>query len=196
MYRQGDDQGAAVLARPQQDRPQSAARQHWYAATAESSVHRGPCCPAGSAESRALVATSWFALRLTLIDVLRRSYFAAANPWLSCGSFDLPGGGFVRWRWHDEVAAPVYIEIHPGHPAPAGIDADELVERLMMIGWNKPAHPSTLCWLEAPRPEMWLRRDQRQRFSDTADRIILTLTVVLGLTPKDVVAAGLVPRPD
>jgi hypothetical protein len=43
---------------------------------------------------------------------------------------------------------------------------------------------------------MWLRPEQRQRFADTADRIILTLTVVLGLTPTDIVAAGLVPRPD
>jgi hypothetical protein len=196
MHNQGDDQGAAVLARPQQDRPQPVARQHWSAGAAGSLVHQGQRRPGGTADSRAFVSTSWFALRLTLIELLRRSYFAVADPWLSCGSFDLPGGGFLRWQWQDEVAAPVHIEIHPGHPGPAGVDADELIERLVMIGWNKPAHPSTLCWLEAPRPEMWLRPEQRQRFADTADRIILTLTVVLGLTPTDIVAAGLVPRPD
>lgn len=133
---------------------------------------------------------TWFALRATLIDLLRRSFFVVPDPWAQRGIVELPHGGFVRWEWLDGVGAPVLVQINPGHGGPAGLDAEQLIERLVMLGWNTPEHPSSFCWLEAPRPEMWLRRDQRQRFADAADRIILALTVVLDLAPGDIVLAN------
>ena len=181
MGHQGDDAGVTTLACPPEGNPQCAVGGSWSA-------------PSDVAGAPAMLAPSWFALRVTLIELLRRSFFAAANPWVPFGSVTLPGGGFVRWHWFDEVGAPVRIEINPGQSGPAGVGPEQMIERLVMLGWNMPRHPSPLCWLEAPRPEMWLHRDQRQRFADTADRIILTLTVVLGLAPTDI-ATGPVAAP-
>ena len=128
----------------------------------------------------------WSAMRSSLIDLLRRSYFAVPNPWASAGRIDLPRGGFVRWEWLDEMGSPVHVEIDPGRIAAGDADAGDLVDRLVTLGWNSPRRPSSLCWIEAPRPDMWLRTEQRQRFVDAADRIILALTVVLRLVPADV----------
>ena len=129
----------------------------------------------------------WFAVRLSLIDLLRRSYFSAVpDPWASAGRIELPHGGFVRWEWLDEMGSPVHVEIDPGSIATPDATAAEVVDRLVRLGWNSPRHPSSLCWIEAPRPDMWLRTEQRQRFVEAADRIILALTVVLRLVPADV----------
>lgn len=185
MHNHGKDAGTTTLACPQELSYEWASDRSWDGRGIPPQGAGGAAAIA-AADAAPGAAPSWFALRSTLIDLLRRSFFAVADPWVSFGSLDLPAGGFVRWQWFDEVGAPVHIEINPGMAGPPGVSPAELIERLVMLGWNTPRDSELYCWLEAPRPEMWLRRDQRQRFADTADRIILALTVVLGLAPTDI----------
>lgn len=188
MHSHGEEQGTTVLARSQPVPTELAVRWPWQGASGEQ-VGRGIEPARGRPPVRPVSRTpaTWYALRAILIDLLRRSFFVTVDPWAQRGSFELPHGGFVRWEWLDGVGAPVHVEINPGAGGPVGIGNEQLVERLVMLGWNTPEHPSSFCWLEAPRPEMWLQKDQRQRFADAADRIILALTVVLDLAPGDVV---------
>lgn len=188
MHSQGEELVSGVLARSQPLLAQSAARWPWQRTSGESVGRADAVVPERTASRPAgnRTPTSWFALRVTLIDLLRRSFFVTDDPWAQRGAFELPHGGFVRWEWLEGVGSPVHVELNPGAGGPIGISTEHLIARLVTLGWNTPEHPWSFCWIEAPRPEMWLRSDQRQRFADAADRIILALTVVLDLAPADV----------
>lgn len=83
-----------------------------------------------------------------MADVLFGAWRTPGDPWLSTGSFELSGGGYVQWTRIGEADSSLHVEINEGldygEPMPT-----ELVAALVELGWAEPTEEFRNCWLHA-----------------------------------------------
>ena len=142
-----------------------------------------------------LCDTNWLDCRKPLINALDACWRTTGEPWESNGSFDLPDGGYVQWTRVDEPGSDVHIEINEGEfaePMPT-----ELVDLLVMLGWNAPADDFRNCWLRAAPPRRGVSRTDRRGFFESANLILLATTIAIGVSLAELSVAlrGQQPEP-